>query len=137
MSLPAELKPISHATSTKAACKPTDASAENQTERYKLMPSKVVYHETNESRQLAMKRALTIGRVRPVRSEEVLEDTYGTLVLSWNCYADAARQVPEIVAAFTLFLFFFFAGLGGLGGGDDLIGLQRGNVIVVRKFHLE
>jgi hypothetical protein len=39
------------------------------------MPSKVVYQETNESRQLAMNRALTIGRLTPVRSDEVLEDT--------------------------------------------------------------
>jgi hypothetical protein len=62
------------------------------------MPSKVVYQETNESRQLAMKRALTIGRVRPVKSEEVLEDTYDMLDLSWNCYAEPSGSVPEIVA---------------------------------------
>src|SRR5579862_2687518 len=58
-----ELKPMSHATSTSAVCKPMDASRENQTERYKRIPSKVVYQETMESKQLATNSAWTMGRL--------------------------------------------------------------------------
>ena len=46
---------MSHTTSTSAVCRPTDASTENQTDRYKRIPSKVVYQETMESKQLATK----------------------------------------------------------------------------------
>src|ERR1700728_3244244 len=66
-----ELNPISHATSTSAVCIPSDASTENQTERYRRMPSNVVYQETTESKQLATKSAWTIGRPTP----DVLEYT--------------------------------------------------------------
>ncbi len=58
-----ELKPMSQATSTSAVCNPMDASTENQTDRYRRIPSNVVYQETTESRQLAMNRACTMGRL--------------------------------------------------------------------------
>ena len=68
----AELKPMSQATSTSAVCSPMDASTENQTDRYRRMPSNVVYQETIESRQLATKSAWTIGRLTASKSR--LED---------------------------------------------------------------
>ncbi len=75
---PEELKPISQATSTSAVCSPMDASAENQTDRYRLMPSKVVYQETIARKQLATKRVLIMGRLTLARSGDALEDTNGT-----------------------------------------------------------
>src|SRR5579863_2890884 len=81
------LKPISQATSTRAVCTPMDASAENQTERYKFMPSYVVYQETMDSRQLATKSALTMGRLRPAKSLEVLEYTCPMRTVTRSCLA--------------------------------------------------
>src|SRR5208282_2962608 len=60
-----ELKPMSQATSTSAVCKPIDASTENQTDRYRRIPSNVVYQETTDSKQLATKSPCTIGRPTP------------------------------------------------------------------------
>ena len=65
-----EVKPMSQATSTSAVCKPMDTSIENQTARYKRIPSNVVYQETMESKQLAAKSPWTMGRLRPAEFEE-------------------------------------------------------------------
>ena len=65
-----ELKPISQATSTSAVCSPMDASTENQTERYRRIPSNVVYQETMESKQLATKSPWTMGRLTAAEFED-------------------------------------------------------------------
>ena len=59
---------MSQATSTSAVCNPMDASTENQTDRYRRIPSKVVYQETIESKQLATKSPWTMGRLMASKS---------------------------------------------------------------------
>src|SRR6516162_5352710 len=44
---------------------PSEASSENQVDRYSAIPCWVVYQETIDSRQLATNKAWTIGRVTP------------------------------------------------------------------------
>src|SRR5271170_844516 len=123
----AELKPMSQATSTSAVCNPMDASTENQTDRYKRIPSNVVYQETMESRQLATNSPWTRGRLMAAEFEE----------------ANAMRSTPYLKlrearggGSWYLLLFFLFAGLGGPGGSDDFVGLQLRHVIVMIELHL-
>src|SRR5271156_2433211 len=68
--VPEVLNPMSQATSTSAVCNPMDASTENQTDRYRRIPSNVVYQETMESRQLATKSPWTMERLTAVESED-------------------------------------------------------------------
>src|ERR1700677_4803697 len=82
----AELKPISQATSTSAVCNPMDASNENQTDRYRRIPSNVVYQETMESRQLATKSPWTMGRLTAVESEDAN-------VIAQNSLSEFTRDV--------------------------------------------
>src|SRR5580700_7170904 len=87
-----ELKPMSQATMTSAVCKPMDASTENQTDRYRRIPSKVVYQETIESRQLATKSAWTMGRLTPTGSAGEFEDANAIAQYSLNMVTLRVRR---------------------------------------------
>src|ERR1039458_4651724 len=87
-----ELKPMSQATSTSAVCKPMDASTENQTERYKRIPSKVVYQETMESKQLATKSAWTMGRLTLTGSAGEFDEANAIAQYSLSRGTERARR---------------------------------------------